>query len=58
MDSALMRALRPKITPRAAMRMHGQYLTGVAITTATLGTLWWTTYFETWSAVMFPEGSK
>ena len=58
MDAALKRALMPKITPQAAARMYSQHLTGVAVTTMTLGTLWWTTYMETWSRVMFPEGRE
>lgn len=58
MDAKLMRVLKPKITPQAAMRMHSEYMTGIAVTTMTLGTLWWTSFFETWSLVMFPEGRE
>lgn len=56
MDAELQRALRPKITPQAATRMAMQHATGVAVTTATLGTLWWTAFWEVWADVMFPEG--
>jgi len=58
MNAEIARALSPKITPQAAARMHGQYLTGVAVTTLTLGTLWWTSFVETWTDVMFPGGAK
>jgi hypothetical protein len=54
----LMRVLRPKITPDAAVRMHMQYMTGAAVTTMTLGMLWWGAYWETWARVMYPEGRK
>lgn len=56
MDAALMRALHPKITPQAAMRMHNQYVTGVAVTTATAGILWWTTFWQVWTDVYAPAG--
>jgi hypothetical protein len=58
MNNELMRVLRPKITPDTAVRMHIQYMTGVAVTTMTLGMLWSTTFFDVWSRVMFPEGRK
>ena len=58
MDAELMRALKPKITLPTAIRMHGQYATGIAVTTATLGTLWWTSFWRTWVDVMFPEGKR
>lgn len=58
MDAELMRALKPKITPQAALRMYQQHVTGIAVTTSTLSMLWWTTYFEVWSSVMFPEGRR
>lgn len=57
-EPALMRALCPKITPQAAMRMHSQYLNGIAVTTSTLGMLWWTTYWQTWTDVMYPRGAQ
>lgn len=57
-DQALMRVMRPKITPQAAARMFMQHATGIAVTTATLGLVWWQAYFEVWSDVMFPEGRK
>lgn len=58
MDAQLMRALRPKITPAAAIRMHGQHMTAIAVTTMTFGTAWWTTFWEVWTQVMFPEGKR
>lgn len=57
-DAKLMRALRPKITPHAAARMFLQHATGVAVTTATLGMVWWKSYLQVWTDVMFPEGRK
>ena len=57
MSPELMRVLRPKITLKAAIRMHTEYLTRIAITSSTLGMLWWQTYFEVWAEVMDPTGA-
>lgn len=57
-NTTLMRTLRPKITPQAAARMFIQHATGVAVTTATLGMVWWQGYLQAWTDVMFPEGRK
>ena len=57
-NTELMRALRPKITPQAAGRMYLQHMTGIAVTTGTLGMLWWQAYLQTWTDVMFPRGGK
>lgn len=54
----LMRALRPKITPEAAARMFLRHTTGIAVTTATLGLVWWQAYLQVWTDVMFPEGAR
>ena len=54
MTPELQRILRPKITLKTAVRMHAEYLTGIAITNSTLGMLWWRTYFEVWVEVMAP----
>ena len=58
MDAELMRALRPKITPDAAVRMYMQHCTKIAVTASTLGMLWWQSYMQTWTDVMFPEGRR
>lgn len=57
-DSKLMRALCPKITPQAAGRMCVQHMTSIAVTTGTLGLLWWQAYWQTFTDVMFPRGGK
>lgn len=54
----LMRALCPKITPQAAGRMYLKHMTGIAVTTGTLGMLWWQAYWQTFTDVMFPAGAK
>ena len=54
----LMRVLRPKITPDTALRMHMQYVTGIMVTTTTLGMLWSTAFIDAWTRVMWPEGRK
>lgn len=58
MDAQLMRALKPKITPQAAWRMYSQHMTGIAVTTMTFGTAWWTAFMETWAKVMFHDGKE
>lgn len=58
MSPELQRALRPKITPQAAARMHAAHLTGIAVTTSTLAITWWGTFWDTWAAVLFPEGAQ
>ena len=50
-----MRVLRPKITPEAAARQYMQHTTGIAVTTATFGMVWWQLFFQTWTDVMFPD---
>lgn len=57
-NTELMRALRPKITPETAARMYLQHMNGIAVTTATLGMLWWQSFVQTWADVMYPEGNK
>lgn len=52
----LMRVLRPKITPQAAARQYMNHMTGIAVTNATLGMLWWKSFFQVWTDAMFPEG--
>jgi len=58
MTPELMRALKPKITPQAATRMHFKYLNGIFVATATLGTMWWTSYFEVLTKMLLPEERK
>ena len=50
------RLIKPKITPAAAIRMTSQHLSGVATTNSTLGLLWWSSYWQVWTDVMFPKG--
>lgn len=57
-NQELMRALCPKITPNAAARMYMQHATSIAVTTGTLSMLWWKSYWQTCTDVMFPKGAK
>ena len=56
MTPQLKRLIKPLITPAAAIRMTSQHLSGVATTNSTLGMLWWTSYWQVLTDVMFPKG--
>lgn len=56
MTPQLKRLIKPLITPAAAIRMTSQHLSGVATTNSTLGMLWWASYWQVWTDVMFPTG--
>lgn len=58
MDAELKRALMPKITPQAALRMYLQNVTSIATTNLTLGMVWTATFMEVWQSVMYPDGGR
>lgn len=57
-NKELMRALCPKITPQAAARMFSGYMVRIAVTTATLGLVWWESYIKTATEVLWPDGNR